>query len=142
MTHTHGKALVSIANGHVDEVEDTILKDLELYGYIKKTENGYIPTILVMRKQKNTKMPKEVQTQLIALHRKAGEIYSRHYLFCYEQIYNEIPIFLKEDTIQIATACSLISAVRGAILDEAVKQGYLTYDEHNHDRMLGAFLTL
>lgn len=49
--------------------------------------------------------------------------------------YNEIPTFLKEDTIQIATACSLISAVRGAILDEAVRQGYLTYNDHNHDRM-------
>ena len=142
MTHIHGKALVSIANGHIEEVDDAILKDLESYGYIKKAENGYIPTILVMRKQNNAKMPKEVRAQLTALHRKAGEIYSRHYLFCYEQICNEIPTFLKEDTIQIVTACSLISAVRGAILDEAVKQGYLTYGDHNHDRMLGAFLTL
>ena len=142
MTYAHGKALVSIANGHIGEVDDAILKSLESYGYIKKTESGYIPTILVMRKQKNAKMPKEIKAQLMALHRKAGEIYSRHYLYCQEQIYNEIPTFLKEDTIQIATACSLISAVRGAILDEAVKQGYLTYDEHNHNRMLGAFLTL
>ena len=142
MTYAHGKALVSIANGHTDEADDAILKDLESYGYIKKTENGYIPTILVMRKEKTLKMPKEVLAQLTALHHKAGELYSRHYLFCRDQIYSEIPTFLREDTIQIETACQLISAVRGAILDEAVKQGYLTYDDPNHDRMLGAYLTL
>ena len=95
-----------------------------------------------MRKEKALKMPKEVLAQLTALHHKAGELYSRHYLFCRDQIYSEIPTFLREDTIQIETACQLISAVRGAILDEAVKQGYLTYDDPNHDRMLGAYLTL
>ena len=94
-----------------DEADDAILENLASYGYIKKTENGYVPTILVMRKEKNLKMPKEVRTQMAALHQKAGEIYSRHYLFCQEQIYNEIPAFLKEETIQILTACNLISAV-------------------------------
>jgi len=142
MTYAHGEALVAIANGNTDKVNDTILQNLETYGYIKKTENGYIPTILVMRKEKNLKMPKDVRAQLNALHRKAGELYSRHFLFCYEQVNKEIPAFLKEDTFQIVTACTLIATIRGAILEEAIRQGYLTYDNQDPDRMLGAFLTI
>jgi len=87
-------------------------------------------------------MPKDVRAQLNALHRKAGELYSRHFLFCYEQVNKEIPAFLKEDTFQIVTACTLIATIRGAILEEAIRQGYLTYDNQDPDRMLGAFLTI
>ena len=142
MTYAHGEALVAIANGNSDRVNGTVLQELETYGYIRKIDNGFIPTILVMRKEKNLKMPKDVRAQLNSLHRKAGELYSRHFLFCWEQINKEIPAFLKEDTFQIVTACVLIATIRGAILEEALKQGYLTYDAADNNRMLGAYLTL
>ena len=92
-----GPAMVAVAEGKSSEVDGAILKRLESYGYIKKTDDGYIPAIMVMRKNKSRKMPKEIREQFEALRHKATEIATRHYLFCREQIYKEIPKFLKED---------------------------------------------
>ena len=76
------------------------------------------------------------------LRRKAADIATRHYLFCREQIYKEIPDFLKEDVFQIDHACANIFAMRGAVLEEAIKQGYLSFDKDNDKQMLGAYLVI
>ena len=73
---------------------------------------------------------------------KAAEIAARHYLFCREQIYKEIPGFLKEDEFQIDHACANVFAMRGAVLEEAVRQGFLTFDKDNDKQMLGAYLII
>ena len=48
----------------------------------------------------------------------------------------EIHDFLKEDVFQIDHACANIFAMRGAILEEAIKQGYLSFDKDNDKQML------
>ena len=35
---------------------------------------------------------------------------------------------------------SFMTNLRGAVLDEAIHQGYLTYDEEKDNRMLGVYL--
>lgn len=142
LTYGEGEAMVAVANGKSNQVNEAVLKRLETYGYIKQTDSGYIPTILVMRKEKALEMPKEIKAQLEALQKRARDIATRHYLFCREQIYQEIPNFLKDDTFQIDHACANISAMRGAVLEEAIRQGYLAYDEGDDGRMLGAYLAL
>ena len=87
-------------------------------------------------------MPKEIREQFESLRRKATEIATRHYLFCREQIYKEIPEFLKEDEFQIDHACVNIFSMRGAVLEEAIRQGYLTFDKDNNKQMLGAYLVI
>jgi hypothetical protein len=133
---------VAVANGNSAEIDKTILKRLESYGYIKKTDDGYIPAIMVMRKNKSSKMPKEIREQFEALRHKATEIATCHYLFCREQIYKEIPEFLKEDEFQIDHACANIFSMRGAVLEEAIRQGYLSFDEDRDKQMLGAYLII
>ena len=142
LTYSDGQAMVAVAEGKSTEIDSTILKRLESYGYIKKSEDGYIPTIMVMRKEKAHKMPKEIKLHFELLRRKATDIATRHYLFCREQIYKEIPDFLKEDVFQIDHACANIFAMRGAVLEEAIKQGYLTFDKDNDKQMLGAYLVI
>ena len=142
LTYADGQAMVAVADGKSAEIDSTILKRLESYGYIKKSEDGYIPTIMVMRKEKAHKMPKEIKSHFELLRRKATDIATRHYLFCREQIYKEIPDFLKEDVYQIDHACANIFAMRGAVLEEAIKQGYLTFDKDNDKQMLGAYLVI
>ena len=142
LTYAEGQAMVAVANGKSAEIDSTILKRLESYGYIKKTEDGYVPTIMVMRKEKAHKMPDEIKSHFESLRRKATDIATRHYLFCREQIYKEIPDFLKEDVYQIDHACANIFAMRGAVLEEAIKQGYLTFDKDNEKQMLGAYLVI
>jgi hypothetical protein len=96
---------------------------------------------MVMRKNKSVKMPKEIRKQFEALRHKATEIATRHYLFCREQIYKEIPEFLKEDEFQIDHACANIFTLRGAVLEEAINQGYLSL-ENSEKEMLGAYLII
>ena len=142
LTYADGQAMVAVADGKSAEVDGAILKRLESYGYIKKADDGYVPTIMVMRKAKSIKMPKEIKERFESLRRKATEIATQHYLFCREQIYKEIPEFLKEDEFQIAHACVNIFCMRGAVLEEAIRQGYLTFDKDNDKQMLGAYLVI
>ena len=142
LTYADGQAMVAVAEGMRADIDKSILNRLESYGYIKKTDDGYIPAIMVMRKSKSSKMPKEIREQFEALRHKATEIATRHYLFCREQIYKEIPEFLKEDEFQIDHACVNIFSMRGAVLEEAIRQGYLTFDKDNNKQMLGAYLVI
>ncbi len=142
LTYADGQAMVAIANGKSTEVDKSILKKLESYGYIKKTDEDYVLTIMVMLKSKTRQMPKDARDHFEALRYKACDIATRHYLFCREQIYKEIPDFLKEDEFQIDHACANIFAIRGAILEEAIKQGYLSFDKNNSKQMLGAYLII
>ena len=142
LTYADGQAMVAVAECKSVDVDKSILNRLESYGYIKKTDDGYIPAIMVMRKNKLSTMPKEIREQFEALRHKATEIATRHYLFCREQIYKEIPEFLKEDEFQIAHACVNIFSMRGAVLEEAIKQGYLSFDKDNDKQMLGAYLVI
>ena len=142
LTYADGQAMVAVAEGKSADVDTSILNRLESYGYIKKTDDGFIPAIMVMRKNKSSKMPKEIREQFEAHRHKATEIATRHYLFCREQIYKEIPEFLKEDEFQIDHACVNIFSMRGAVLEEAIRQGYLTFDKDNNKQMLGAYLVV
>ncbi len=144
--YADGQGMVAVANGKSGEVDKVILNRLETYGYIKKVSGEYIPTIMVVRqdkvKEKTSKMSKEEQEKHEALRGRAKDIATRHYLFCREQIYNEIPEFLKEDEFQIDHACANIFSMRGAVLEEAIKQGYLSFDRDNDKQMLGAYLII
>ena len=72
---------------------------------------------------------------------KAMELVDRHYQFCLKQILAEIPEFLKENKHQLNHVVqSFMTNLRGAVLEEAIRQGYLTYDEEKDNRMLGVYL--
>lgn len=142
LTYADGQAMVAVAEGKSADVDMSILNRLESYGYIKRSGNGYVPAIMVIRKERSRKMPGEIMEHFESLRRKATDIATRHYLFCREQIYKEIPESLKEDELQIDHACANIFAFRGAILEEAIKQGYLSFDKDNDKQMLGAYLVI
>ena len=142
LNYSDGQGLVAVANGNCSEVDETILKRLEKVGVVKKTSDGYVPTILVMRRAKFKEMPKDAGKRFEELRHKARDIAAKHYLFCREQIYKEIPEFLKNDEFQIDHACANIFAMRGAVLEEAIKQGYLSFDENKDNRALGAYLII
>ena len=142
MPYSYAQALVAIAKGETDKLDESIIAYLEKYGYIKKDDKGYKPTFLVMFKSKNKDMPQKELAELESLRSVATNIAMRHYLFCREQIHKEIPIFLKEDEYQIDHACANIFGLRGAILEEALRQGYISYEENDERKMLGTFLRI
>ena len=134
--------LVSIAKGETDNLDKSVISYLEEHGYIKKNENGYRPTFLVMFRSKNKAMPPKDLEILENLRSIATKIAMQHYLFCREQIHKEIPNFLKDDEYQIDHACANIFGLRGAVLEEALRQGYISYAENDERKMLGTFLRI
>lgn len=142
LTYAEGEAMVAVANGRSDTVNDILLERLASYGYIKKTDTGYIPAILVMRKAHTPAMPRDVQEQLTTLRNQACELAICHYRFCREQIVKEIPGFLKKDIYQIDHACVNIAVFREAVLEEALQQGYLSLDTAHTNKTIGAYLSI
>ena len=87
-------------------------------------------------------MPPKALETLETLRSVATKIAMRHYLFCREQIHKEIPTFLEEDEYQIDHACANVFNLRGAILEEALRQGYISYADNDERKMLGTFLRI
>ena len=142
MPYSYAQALVAIAKGETDKLDKSVIAYLEKCGYIKKDGESYIPTFLVMFKSKNKTMPSKALETLETLRSVATKIAMRHYLFCREQIHKEIPTFLKEDEYQIDHACANVFDLRGAILEEALRQGYISYADNDERKMLGTFLRI
>ena len=142
MPYSYAQVLVAIAKGETDKFDESVIDYLEKHGYIKKDGESYIPTFLVMFKSKNKVMPPKELEALENLRRDAVNIAMRHYLFCREQIHKEIPAFLKEDEYQIDHACANVFNLRGAILEEALRQGYISYADNDERKMLGTFLRI
>ena len=129
----------------------TELANLEKYGYIKKNENGYSLAIAVLDFNGIDDPTEEQWNEFISTEEqdKAGELSDdiralllKQKAFSTEQILNEIPEFMKNDTKQIEFACNTVTPFQGAIIEEALKQGYLHYDKNEPKRILGAYLLL
>lgn len=140
--YSEGQALARLAKGEKNTGDTELLQALEKVGYIRKNGQGWVPSILVMRRDRQPEMPEAEQKQLQLLYKKAKECMTRHHLFCREQISGEIPEFLKEDEFQICHGYRNIAMFRGAVLEEALRLGYLYYHRDDPKRMLGAYIVV
>lgn len=141
LPYEFAKSLSMIAKGEQDKVSDSVLKWLEEHGYICGKDENYRPKILIMFNDKVKTMPAEDKVEFDALRTKAADIAMKHYLFCRSEILKEIPNCLKDDGYQIDHACINMFAMRGAVLEEALKCGYIKYTD-DPKRMLGTFLRI
>ncbi len=140
--YADGQALLAVAQKDVAGIPSATLDRLEKEGFVEKKNGIYQPTFLVMFRKKNPELSKEEQAQLKQLRDKAIEIAREHYKFCREQIMREIPEFLKNDNYQIDHACATIFSIRGAVLESALRCGYITYADNDSRRMLGTELKI
>lgn len=141
LPHAYAQALLAAAKGESESVEPAILERLTEYGYLEKKNGKIQPTFLVMFEDRG-ELPPEAKEKVRTLRKKAVDAAMRHYLFCREQIEKEIPEFLKNDAFQIDHACANIFSLRGAVLEEALRQGYIEYGENDGRKMLGAELRI
>ncbi len=144
-----GKALLTIASESSENIADVYEKEISAlldYGYIKKSENGYIPTFAVFYSNDLTKgLDEDEKQEYLSLVKAAEEIVRGHYNYCRELIYSEVPEFMKEDSYQIMHACANVFTTRGAVTLDALKCGYTTYSDkkdEGKERMLGAYITV
>ena len=136
------KALVAAADSDTSSVPQKILDTLVDYGYLKKDVTKYLPTFLVIKKGNIKQRTSEQETEHQKLFDEAVKIGFSHYMFCRGLIHADIPDFFKDNRYQIDHACANIYEMRGAVLEEAIKIGYISYDENDERKMLGAYLLI
>jgi len=142
LRYAEGKALVDVALGRAGDVKEERLNYLCDCGYLCRTEDGYRPTFCVMFKEKSKPMPPEVQLEYGILLAQAKKIMLRHWQYCRKLMIAQAPEFLREDEHQIRFACTVFCQPHGAVVEEAVRTGYLHYDENDGPRALGAILRI
>jgi len=135
--------LVAAAKGDTSGINDAILDKLTEFGYLKKAKGKFIPACRVTFKDKTGELTAEQAAKYDEIYREACAILKDHYIFCRDTINCEIPGFLKNDRYSIDTAYGSTFEIRGAILEEALRTGYITYPgDESRVGMLGAYLTL
>ena len=142
LTHEQGLALVAVAKQSTDTTPQRVLDELTGYGYLEKTDSGYKPTFRVTFKEKIGKMTAEQAERHDRIYWEAYNIALEHYKCCRELIYREIPDFFKDDQYQVDHACANIFSMRGAVLEGALEQGYISYADNDERKMLGAYLII
>ncbi|MDD4592477.1 MAG: sigma-70 family RNA polymerase sigma factor [Parabacteroides sp.] len=142
ISYDEATALVAVANGNTSGVPQKVLEALIRYGYIKSNGTVYTPTFLVINKDRIKPRTTEQEAEHKKLYDEAVNIGYSHYMFCREIISAEIPDFFKDDRYQIDHACANIYEMRGAVLEEALKTGYISYTENDERKMLGAYLEI
>ena len=105
-----------------------------------KEGDGYRPTFLVSVESGEKALTAEQEKEYRRLRDKAREIAQMQYSFSRETVLREFPTFMKEDFCQLAVAIDLVFTLKGAVLEEALRRGYLAYDETQPRRMLGVFM--
>lgn len=142
ISYEEAQALIYAAEGNTTDVKKAVLDNLVKYGYLKKEGETYIPTFLIMRKRKNKIRTSEQEAEYNRLLNRAVKIGFSHYAFCRGIVCSEIPDFFKDDQYQIDHACANIYDIRGAVLEEALRKGYISYSENDARKMLGAYLII
>ncbi len=133
----------SIATGNTEGLFPELIDDLLSYGYLRNAEDGYEPTMAVFNCDINGLLTEDEKAEFNRLCDKAIDIAAAHYTLCRELVHAEVPSFMKNETHQIEHACSTLLFFRGAVLEESLRTGYLTYNDGEteaKDRMLGAYL--
>lgn len=137
-------ALARLARNESDGLPEELLEKLEKLGYARKTESGYRPAFKVSFCEKRKPLTQEQQRRYEELSARAQKLVIRQYEFSQEVILGEVPEFLKEDPVQphFAVESMVVTGIRGAVLEAAVRSGYLAYEEGKDQRMLGVYMTL
>ncbi len=135
-----GKTLEAIVRG--TEFDSAVADQLVEYGYLVKDENGYRPTFLVLYGKMNSHLTESQKAEFDAKMEKAGSIALDHYLFCRDVVRKEVPKFFQNDSYRIEYTCENLFMLRGAVLEEALRSGYIHYGENDPRKMLGVSMTV
>ncbi len=136
-------SLYLIHEGKIDEVKPYIIENLINYGYLKKSNNGYILQIVVLRKidsiiraysDIDQKIINDMITDITAY-------FKIPYDFSNEIIGKDIPKSYCDNEKLVHFVAESEAFDRKYIFNHALKSGWLRYDE-NTSNTVGAFLSI
>ncbi len=145
LMYDEASTLKTVAEGKWSECETYWLERLRSYGYIRKTETGYEPTIVVFDGRSQEDYLKLFNDdEKVSITRTSEEI--RRLLreamdFSRKVISNDLPATIAEDEWLCAFACQDNAFDRRYVLEQALKDGWLVYNE-NTSPVIGAYMYL
>lgn len=144
LTIDEGRTLAAIINGNTDSLDHTLVKNLVNYGYLREENGKYTPTFLVVRKANIGRLTDEQQAGYDRIESEITAILRSHYEYCRDLIRREIPETLKDEPYVVNFAAHAFPCeIRGTVLQEALRTGWLTYSDEpdeGKNRALGALM--
>jgi RNA polymerase sigma-70 factor (ECF subfamily) len=149
LTISKDLALFHISEGNKKDYSHEDRDYLIENGYVTEQDGKYTVTFPIIPKELfydifNSKGISEYKTKYPEIEKlisEACDILKTYADFCEKEIKNDAPDFLKDNKAQIGFALTTcLFHVRGAILEQALKTGFLTYEPDADHRMFGAFL--
>ena len=149
ISHEEALNLKAVVEGKWDECEKVFLDSLLNYGYIRKTADGYAPTIGIFGGVNELSdmdqyfllfSDAEKETILQTMEEIRG-ILSDITAYSHRVTLDDLPALFKNDERMCAFACRCSALGRSEILEQAIADGWLKYDE-NTSKVIGACLYL
>ncbi|MDR0963808.1 MAG: hypothetical protein LBM60_04235, partial [Clostridium sp.] len=138
--------LIAVANKTPEKVVNAYVDELIKFGYVKKVNDKFVPTIRVVYSNKVKPFTATQELEYNKIIAPATELFESQYQVCREAVLAEVPVFLREDEHQINHAISCLMFPRESVFKEALDIGWLTYDKTDPEsakrRMLGAYLAI
>ena len=137
------RTLIAVAKGEWENCDPILLEKLIEYGYVVKKDSSYEPTIVVFNNDKAS----EYWTSFSAAERSAitktveeiKSIISAANKFAFKITAESLPPMFKNDERMCYFACANNRMSRDIIFMQAIKDGWLKYDETT-SRVVGAYL--
>lgn len=145
LSHDDALTLKALAEGKLDECELRCLDRLLTYGYVRKTEAGYAPAIIVFDghtseeylaffTDEEKESIKQTSEEIRKLLREAMD-------FSRKVISDDLPASIATNERQRIFACDSEAFDRRYVLEQALKDGWIVYDE-NTSPVIGAYMYL
>lgn len=138
------QALKALVLGDLSGIKQTTLDKLVKYGYLKKKNDTYIPTFYVRIEDNIAPLTETQQAEYDRIYGEVLAILRSHCTYCRDLVLAEVPEAMRDEAHLINFACTEFSMeIRGAVLEEALRTGWLTYGgepDEGRKRALGALM--
>ena len=145
ITNEHAEILKAAAEGRPCDCDENLIQDLLKYGYLRREEGGYVPCIVVFHRRGDETYPERFsETEKREIKETAGRIQciiAAVNAYAREAVYRDLSKTLKADAHVCALACANSGFDRRYVLEQALGDGWLKYDE-NTSRVIGAYLII
>ena len=135
--------LKRVVEGKWEACENTWLEQLQKYGYIRKTDSGYEPTIVVFdghSADKYWQTFSEAEKEKISHSaREIRNILSDATEFASKVTAEDLPVVFKNNARMCGFACRNSKLARNYILEQAISDGWIKCDE-NTSKVIGAYM--
>ncbi len=143
LSHKESVTLLQIVKNHVANCDEKVIERLVEYGYVRKTADGYEPTIVVFENGRSDAHIAQFTEEEVRRVRTLTEeiVVILRDLFDYVCGLNlkDMPASFAQNPKIKDFAASYSSFDRSIVLEQAIADGWIKFDEHS-SRAVGAFI--